>query len=46
MPRAICSFCSYLGQGIDFDSKLKDVTCHEEYCKENPLNYLTVLNKE
>jgi len=38
MPTIICSWCQYVGQGVDPDSQLDDVIKHEETCEANQDN--------
>jgi hypothetical protein len=34
MVTIICSYCQYVGQGEDYNDKIKDVISHEEVCSE------------
>jgi len=36
MPTVICDYCSYVGQGADYEDMIVDVENHEEECKERP----------
>ena len=32
----MCNYCQYLGQGYDYEAKLRNVERHEKTCSENP----------
>jgi hypothetical protein len=36
MPTIICSYCQYVGQGLDYMDQYFDVEQHEETCSEKP----------
>lgn len=33
MPTIICSYCDYVGEGDEYEDRLRDVENHEEYCE-------------